>query len=494
MLESCFKFFAVSTCSYVFQGKWLHGILLLKHQCYREADGFSRFHFLSAILKRAGCAHPATELGGFEHVWAYQSDISRFLQSGSLDGFKGITQAQLPQSSMGELCPSGQFALCQGLNGRDVSCWVVAHMDACVFLILMVIFQERRATFTWLILKGATGSGWLWFLPYQNPENPRQLHITALIFCWKPNLGTVSLGPWAIPCFRAFFLFQHLLQQCRFRFSQVICCNGVFPGTFVNKSKDPRNPGSEDTDSWIFLDRLLHFAEENELFDPRHRFVGEGWESWEGCAPESRFKMQRRSAQAGDVRRHAQPAPGGKNVDEVSWPTRYCTIFFDFEAEANFFLKLTMMTVGGLGGYAQNTLTERQGTGWLSKNLVRDRHTAIPACFIPPVASGLYGFDRARDLSNLFCWPWIPSHSQFMHLGGLMKPLSPAMMVYYKSTAGLMSFPTSETLLEGYHEDQTLRLTYIATDLSCLDPVHLRILSIPSHPIPSTAFCQAVDT
>ena len=116
---------------------------------------------------------------------------------------------------------------------------------------------------------------------------------------------------------------------------------------------------------------------------------------------------------------------------------------------------------------------------------MRDRHTAIPACFIPPVASGLYGFDRARDLSNLFCWPWIPSHSQFMHLGGLMKPLSPAMMVYYKSTAGLMSFPTSETLLEGYHEDQTLRLTYIATDLSCLDPVHLRILSIPSHPIPS---------
>lgn len=28
-----------------------------------------------------------------------------------------------------------------------------------------------------------------------------------------------------------------------------------------------------------------------------------------------------------------------------------------------FFLKLTMMTVGALGGYAQNTLTERQGTG-----------------------------------------------------------------------------------------------------------------------------------
>ena len=48
-----------------------------------------------------------------------------------------------------------------------------------------------------------------------------------------------------------------------------------------------------DTDSWIFLDRLLQFAEENELFDPR------------------------RSAQAGDVRRHAQPAPGGKNIDEV---------------------------------------------------------------------------------------------------------------------------------------------------------------------------------
>ena len=76
-------------------------------------------------------------------------------------------------------------------------------MDACVHLILMVIFQERRTTFTWLILKGATGSGWLWFLPYQNPENPRQLHITALILCWKPNLGTVSLGPWAI-----------LLQKC----------------------------------------------------------------------------------------------------------------------------------------------------------------------------------------------------------------------------------------------------------------------------------------
>eukprot|EP00434_Breviolum_minutum_P015998 symbB.v1.2.014103.t1/scaffold1018.1/size143800/5 len=48
-----------------------------------------------------------------------------------------------------------------------------------------------------------------------------------------------------------------------------------------------------DTDSWIFLDRLLQFAEENELFDPR------------------------RSAQAGDVRRHTQPAPGGKNIDEV---------------------------------------------------------------------------------------------------------------------------------------------------------------------------------
>jgi len=48
-----------------------------------------------------------------------------------------------------------------------------------------------------------------------------------------------------------------------------------------------------DTDSWIFLDRLLQFAEENELFDPR------------------------RSAQAGDVRRQAKPHIGGKNVDDA---------------------------------------------------------------------------------------------------------------------------------------------------------------------------------
>lgn len=48
-----------------------------------------------------------------------------------------------------------------------------------------------------------------------------------------------------------------------------------------------------DTDSWIFLDRLLQFAEENELFDPR------------------------RSAQAGDVRRQSKPNNNGKNLDDV---------------------------------------------------------------------------------------------------------------------------------------------------------------------------------
>lgn len=137
--------------------------------------------------------------------------------------------------------------------------------------------EEPHSSFTWLILKGATGSGWLWFLPYQNLKIPKAVTHYSFDLLLKTESRHCVLG--------------NLLQQCRFRFSQVICCNGVFPGTFVNKSKDPRNPGSEDTDSWIFLDRLLQFAEENELFDPRHRFVGEGWEGWEGCAPESRFKM-----------------------------------------------------------------------------------------------------------------------------------------------------------------------------------------------------------
>lgn len=48
-----------------------------------------------------------------------------------------------------------------------------------------------------------------------------------------------------------------------------------------------------DTDSWIFLDRLLQFAEDHQLFDPR------------------------RSAQAGEVRRKGRPQGAGRNPDGV---------------------------------------------------------------------------------------------------------------------------------------------------------------------------------
>lgn len=48
-----------------------------------------------------------------------------------------------------------------------------------------------------------------------------------------------------------------------------------------------------DTDSWIFLDRLLQFAEDHQLFDPR------------------------RSAQAGEVRRKGRPQGAGRNPDAV---------------------------------------------------------------------------------------------------------------------------------------------------------------------------------
>eukprot|EP00435_Cladocopium_sp_Y103_P036514 s1481_g9.t1 len=48
-----------------------------------------------------------------------------------------------------------------------------------------------------------------------------------------------------------------------------------------------------DTDSWIFLDRLLQFAEDHHLFDPR------------------------RSAQAGEVRRKGRPHGAGRNPDAV---------------------------------------------------------------------------------------------------------------------------------------------------------------------------------
>ncbi|CAK9059517.1 unnamed protein product [Durusdinium trenchii] len=48
-----------------------------------------------------------------------------------------------------------------------------------------------------------------------------------------------------------------------------------------------------DTDSWIFVDRLLNFAEEHDLFGAR------------------------RAAQAGEVRRKGRPQGGGRNPDGV---------------------------------------------------------------------------------------------------------------------------------------------------------------------------------
>lgn len=50
---------------------------------------------------------------------------------------------------------------------------------------------------------------------------------------------------------------------------------------------------AEDTDSWIFLDRLLRFAEEHELFEAN------------------------KSVQAGELRRRGHPQSVGRNPDEV---------------------------------------------------------------------------------------------------------------------------------------------------------------------------------
>ena len=330
--------------------------------------------------------------------------------------------------------------------------------------------------------------------PIPKPWKPKAVTHYSFDLLLKTESRHCVLGAMGNPMFSSFFFFQHLLQQCDLDSARSFAAKGFSLVPLWTNQKIPEIRGLRTRIRGSFWIACFNLQKRMNSSIQGTGLLAKVGKVGKAVPLKADSKCKGVAPKLGTCDGTLNLLLAERTLTRCLGPHATVQFFLISKQKPIFFLKLTMMTVGGLGGYAQNTLTERQGTGWLSKNLVRDRHTAIPACFIPPVASGLYGFDRARDLSNLFCWPWIPSHSQFMHLGGLMKPLSPAMMVYYKSTAGLMSFPTSETLLEGYHEDQTLRLTYIATDLSCLDPVHLRTLSIPSHPIPSTAFCQAVDT
>ena len=194
----------------------------------------------------------------------------------------------------------------------------------------------------------------------------RLFSIIASTSCWKPTLDidriVVCFRPWDmvtkgvtntttnsthhLHSFKPFFRFQQFRRMPLFSI--------LFPALMLILwcIWQSDTMASEDTDSWIFLDRLLQFAEDHQLFDPRcwcvinvstnistyiYPQIGKSWDYplmiqvlilmcilhhhilSHHIHPWRSTTGHRRSAQAGEVRRKGRPQGAGRNPEAAPW-------------------------------------------------------------------------------------------------------------------------------------------------------------------------------